>query len=289
VRLKQNKARDRDFYSPNSEDVGPDEMRLIACGTGMHTTRSGQAALCWLLERGNGEKFIFDFWTWHGIYDSNLEAVRETYEGLLTLARDMTVWNVTDDQVVVREAFADENVAPIGTTAAYRNQKREPPSVPEKNISPDINAGKWDLQHLISSRLNRRIKHTKTQSIIITIISGFSSATPMKTPTMEARMVLPSVSITNAAFQNFWVLVVSMNTREVILINGVSAFRCFFTPIKHGAFSLHRGWNTEKAMMSFSSVSVLPMIFSSLNGGLSYLRLTLTLWMVKRRLFLASR
>ena len=28
----------------------------------------------------------------------------------------------------------------------------------------------------------------------------------------------------------------------------------FFTPIKHGAFSLHRGWNTEKAMMSFSSV-----------------------------------
>jgi hypothetical protein len=143
VRLKQNKARDRDFYSPNSEDVGPDEMRLIACGTGMHTTRSGQAALCWLLELGNGDKFIFDFWTWHGIYDSNLEAVRETYEGLLTLARDMTVWNVTDDQVVVREAFADENVAPIGTTAAYRNQKREPPSVPEKNISPDINAGKW--------------------------------------------------------------------------------------------------------------------------------------------------
>ncbi len=33
------KARDRDFYAPNSEDLGPDEMRLIACGTGMPTAR----------------------------------------------------------------------------------------------------------------------------------------------------------------------------------------------------------------------------------------------------------
>ena len=29
------KARARDFYAPNTEDLGPDEMRLIACGTGM--------------------------------------------------------------------------------------------------------------------------------------------------------------------------------------------------------------------------------------------------------------
>ncbi len=29
------KARARDFYAPNSEDLAPDEMRLIACGTGM--------------------------------------------------------------------------------------------------------------------------------------------------------------------------------------------------------------------------------------------------------------
>ena len=29
------KARARDFYAPNSEDLASDEMRLIACGTGM--------------------------------------------------------------------------------------------------------------------------------------------------------------------------------------------------------------------------------------------------------------
>ena len=54
------KARDRDFYAPNSETLKPDEMRVIACGTGMPTPRPAQAAACFLVELGNGEKFIFD-------------------------------------------------------------------------------------------------------------------------------------------------------------------------------------------------------------------------------------
>ena len=54
------KARERDYYSPNSEDLKPDEMRVIACGTGMPTTRAAQAAACFLVELGNGDKFIFD-------------------------------------------------------------------------------------------------------------------------------------------------------------------------------------------------------------------------------------
>ena len=53
-------AQARDFYAPNSEALASDEMRLIACGTGMPTARPKQAASCWLLELGNGEKFIFD-------------------------------------------------------------------------------------------------------------------------------------------------------------------------------------------------------------------------------------
>jgi ribonuclease Z len=57
------KARARDFYAPNSEDLGPDEMRLISCGTGMPTARPKQAASCWLLELGNGDKFLFDVGT----------------------------------------------------------------------------------------------------------------------------------------------------------------------------------------------------------------------------------
>ncbi len=57
------KARPRDAYFPNSEDLRPDEMRVIACGTGMPTARPSQAAACFLVELGNGDKFIFDVGT----------------------------------------------------------------------------------------------------------------------------------------------------------------------------------------------------------------------------------
>jgi ribonuclease Z len=51
---------DRDVYYPGSEDLAPDEMRVVACGTGMPNARPKQAAACWLVELGNGDKFVFD-------------------------------------------------------------------------------------------------------------------------------------------------------------------------------------------------------------------------------------
>jgi len=57
------KPRARDFYAPNSEALGRNEMRVIACGTGMPTARPKQAASCFLLELGNGDKFLFDLGT----------------------------------------------------------------------------------------------------------------------------------------------------------------------------------------------------------------------------------
>ncbi len=53
----------RDVYYPGTEDLAPDEMRVIACGTGMPNARPKQAAACWLVELGNGDKFIFDIGT----------------------------------------------------------------------------------------------------------------------------------------------------------------------------------------------------------------------------------
>ncbi len=52
--------KDRDVYYPGSEDLAPEEMRIVACGTGMPNARPKQAAACFLLELGNGDKFIFD-------------------------------------------------------------------------------------------------------------------------------------------------------------------------------------------------------------------------------------
>lgn len=50
----------REVYFPGTEDLAPDEMRVVACGTGMPNARPKQAAACWLVELGNGDKFLFD-------------------------------------------------------------------------------------------------------------------------------------------------------------------------------------------------------------------------------------
>ena len=47
-------------YYPGTEELKPDEMRVIALGTGMPMPRLKQAAACFLIELGNGDKFIFD-------------------------------------------------------------------------------------------------------------------------------------------------------------------------------------------------------------------------------------
>ena len=44
-------------------ELAADEIRLSACGTGMPAARHGQAATCWLVELGNGDKFLFDIGT----------------------------------------------------------------------------------------------------------------------------------------------------------------------------------------------------------------------------------
>ena len=56
-------APDRYVYYPGTEALAQDEIRLFACGTGLPAARRDQAATCWLVETGNGDKFMFDIGT----------------------------------------------------------------------------------------------------------------------------------------------------------------------------------------------------------------------------------
>ena len=56
-------APDRYVYYPGTEVLAKDEVRVVACGTGMPDARRGQASACFLFEFGNGEKIIFDIGT----------------------------------------------------------------------------------------------------------------------------------------------------------------------------------------------------------------------------------
>ncbi len=52
-----------DSYYPGSEELGPDEMRVTALGTGMPNLRPSQMSASWFVELGNGDKFFFDMGT----------------------------------------------------------------------------------------------------------------------------------------------------------------------------------------------------------------------------------
>ena len=56
-------APDRYAYYPGTEALDENEVRVIACGTGMPDQRRGQASASFLFEFGNGEKIIFDIGT----------------------------------------------------------------------------------------------------------------------------------------------------------------------------------------------------------------------------------
>jgi len=60
VRTPTGTVPELDVYYPGTEALAPDEMRIVALGTGMPSARPKQAAACWLAELGNGDKFLFD-------------------------------------------------------------------------------------------------------------------------------------------------------------------------------------------------------------------------------------
>ena len=72
-------APDRYVYYPGTEALDKDEIRLTACGTGMPAARHNQAATCFLMEFGNGDKLIFDIGTGSA---ANLAAYMIPYEFL---------------------------------------------------------------------------------------------------------------------------------------------------------------------------------------------------------------
>jgi ribonuclease Z len=69
-----------------------------------------------------------------------MDGVRKTYDGPLTLARDLMVINVTKETIKVRMAVVDEYALPPDVTQAYKKA----PRTDEKKPSEYITDGKWE-------------------------------------------------------------------------------------------------------------------------------------------------
>ena len=73
------------------------------------------------------------------IQQGMLEGIRQTYDGPLTIANDLMVWNVSKDTITTREAVFADRVTPPPTTQAYKNAPRSG----EAKMSDYIMSGVW--------------------------------------------------------------------------------------------------------------------------------------------------
>ena len=73
------------------------------------------------------------------LLQDNLEAIRTTYDGPLSMAIDLTVYNITKEKITVREAVTADLLYPPRPTREYGTAKRSEPM----NYTDWTNAGKW--------------------------------------------------------------------------------------------------------------------------------------------------
>ena len=75
------------------------------------------------------------------IQQGMLEGIRETYDGPLTIATDLMVWNVSKEAITTREAVFADRVTPPPTTQAYKKAPRSGEATMSKFIMDGVWAG----------------------------------------------------------------------------------------------------------------------------------------------------
>jgi len=84
----------------------------------------------------------YHFWNHPDIYDETLELVRAVYDGPLTLADDLTVFNVTKDHIEVRETTIDHSSWPVLASEEYNKAPRSERAT--GLMSDFVNKGQWE-------------------------------------------------------------------------------------------------------------------------------------------------
>jgi len=107
--------------------------------------------------------FFNDHNTWEEVYTE----IRSTYDGPLTLAKDLMVWNVTDDGIQVREVVAQEavwpKVSPLGSAPPDASIREELPGWLVDGIYPmeDVMKGVYERDNATTAIWSRTCREAR--------------------------------------------------------------------------------------------------------------------------------
>ena len=72
------------------------------------------------------------------IHQEMLKGIRQIYDGPLTIATDLMVWNVNKETITLREAVFADRVTPPATTEGYRKAARSGEATMSKFIMDGV-------------------------------------------------------------------------------------------------------------------------------------------------------
>jgi ribonuclease Z len=130
----------RDYYFPNTEPLAANEMRVIALGTGRPFIRRAQANTSWLIELGNGDKFVFDFGSGS---QSNFTALEIPHQDVTAyFATHLHADHVGDFPQVWIGSWAGGRTKPL---VVYGPSGPEPKYGIKHFVQCQVNAFAWDI------------------------------------------------------------------------------------------------------------------------------------------------
>ncbi|WP_171236755.1 hypothetical protein [Ruegeria sp. HKCCA6837] len=119
------------------KNYDPERARLVA--TVVHTPPDACGKLFAMIEPRHA--IAYHTFTDFDIAPDTIAAIRKTYDGPLTLAQDMLVWNVSEDAVSVREIVGSDSPLPVDPPTPAG-----PPDPSERtDLSDWLNAGRLNL------------------------------------------------------------------------------------------------------------------------------------------------
>jgi ribonuclease Z len=126
---------------------GQSPQSALAVGTYVHTPPQAFGKVMSTIKPKHA--IAYHFLNESDTRDAVYSAVRETYDGPLTLAEDNLVWNITKDNIKVRKIVSDDDA----WSQPGPNKPQKPDHTVPGQLSKEMLAGEWDISEVTAEMI----------------------------------------------------------------------------------------------------------------------------------------